>query len=76
MSAIKKTDNRLPSFDVDNESHNLAMNSNEDNSFNAVDLSGLKPDPVPEYAKLQITKYANIIDKSDEIEFADGWDDN
>ena len=74
MSTIKKTANRSPSFDVDDESHNLA-NSNEDNSF-AVYLSGLKPDPVPEYAKEQITKYANIIDKSGDIDFADGWDND
>lgn len=52
----------------------LMMDNSDDNPFDVIDLSNLEPDLISENAKKRIKKYAKIIDKSDEIEFDDGWD--
>lgn len=51
----------------------LSMDYDDDNPFDAIYLPKLEPDPIPENAMRRIKMYANIIDKSDEIEFDDGW---
>lgn len=55
--------------------HLIANQKVEDSPFDAIYLADLTPDPVIREDLLRIERFANIVDISADITFADGWDD-
>ncbi len=56
-------------------SQQILKEDNNSNPFDSLFLQNLKADSINPNDLLNIQKFSNIKDKSDEIHFDDGWDD-
>lgn len=55
--------------------HVFSKPAEQDDPFDAIYISALVPDNVWEADAVELTRYANLVDLSDQIHFNDGLDD-
>jgi hypothetical protein len=49
--------------------------TNVDDPFGSIYISALQPDSIEQADIAKLTRFANIVDLSDQLEITDGWDE-